>query len=101
MSVVDYFFTPTMAAPSVDKIVESFENPSIPTIDGKLMYAMLHAMHKLLNSNAASVNTNLGCGTLGHLCLTLYPTVYATLSTTRVVPPPPILEQHPSSRQAP
>ena len=45
-------------------------------------------MHKLLNSKSASVNTNLDCITLGHLCLTLSPTVYKTLSTTRVVPPP-------------
>ena len=45
-------------------------------------------MHELLDSNAASVTANLGCGTLGHLFLTLSPTVYATLSTTRVVPPP-------------
>ena len=44
-------------------------------------------MHELLNLNAASVSTNLGCGTLGHLCLTLSPTVYVTLSTTRVIPP--------------
>ena len=77
-----------MAAPSVDKLVESFENPSIPPIDGKPTYAMLCDMHKLLNSNAASVNTNLGCVTLEYLCLTLSPTVYATLLTTRVAPPP-------------
>ena len=76
-----------MAAPSVDKLVKSFENPNIPPIDGEPMYATLHAMHELLNSNAASVTTNLGCGTLGHVCFTLFPTIYATLSTTRVVPP--------------
>ena len=68
-----------MAAPSIDKLLESFENPSIPPIDGKPTYVTLHAMHEILNSNAASVNTNLGCGTIGHLCLTLSPTVYATL----------------------
>ena len=45
-------------------------------------------MHELLNLNAASVNTNLGCGTLSHLFLTLTPTVYATHLTTRVVTPP-------------
>ena len=50
-------------------------------------YTTLQGMHKLLNSNVASVATNLGCGTLGHLCLTLSPTVYATLPTTRVFPP--------------
>ena len=77
-----------MAAPSVDNLVESFKNPTIPPIDGEPTYSTLHAMHKLLNSNAASVNTNIGFGTLVHLCLTLSPTVYATLSTTRVVPPP-------------
>ena len=76
-----------MAAPSVDNLVESFENPHIPLIDGEPTYTMLHGMHKLLNSNAASVATNIGCGTLHHLCLTLSPTVYATLSTTKIVPP--------------
>ena len=76
-----------MAAPSIDKLVESFENPSISPIDGEPTYATLHAMHELLNLNAESVNTNLGCGTLGHLCLTLSPTVYATVLTTRFVPP--------------
>ena len=75
-----------MATPSVDKLVKSFENPNIPPIDGEPTYATLCAMHELLNSNAASVTTNLGCGTLGHLCLTLSPTIYTTLLTTRVVP---------------
>ena len=77
-----------MADPSVEKIVESFKNPSIPPIDGETTYTTLHAMYDLLNSNAASVTTNLGCGTLVHLCLTLSPTIYATLLTTRVVSPP-------------
>ena len=48
---------------------------------------MIHGMHEILNSNAASVNTKLGCDTLGHLCITLPPTVYTTLLATRVVPP--------------
>ena len=43
-------------------------------------------LHKLLNSNAVSVSTNLGFGTLGHLYLTFSPTVYATLLETPVVP---------------
>ena len=76
-----------MAALSVDKLVEIFENPNITPINREPAYATLHAMHELLNSNAESVATNLGCSTLGHLCLTLSPTVYVTLSTTRVVPP--------------
>ena len=64
-----------MAATSVDKLIESFENPAIPLIDGKPMYATIHAMHKLVNSNAKSVNTNPGCDMLEHLFLTLPPTL--------------------------
>ena len=45
-------------------------------------------MHKVLNPNAELVNTNLSCGTLGHLCITLSPTVCATFSATWVIPPP-------------
>ena len=77
-----------MALPSVKKLVESFKNPSIPPIYGEPIYATLHAMHKLLISNVASVTTNLGYGNLGNLRPTLSPTVYVTLSTKRVSPPP-------------
>ena len=76
-----------MAAPSVDKLVESFENPNILPINGDPTYVTLQDMQELLNSNAVSVSTNLDCGTLVHLCLTLSPLAYATLTTTRVVPP--------------
>ena len=75
-----------MAAPTIDKLVKSLENPHIPPINSEPTYTTLHGMHKLLNFNAVSVNTNLGCGTLGHLCLTLHPTIYANPLTTRVVP---------------
>ena len=43
---------------------------------------------RLCSKKVYLLNTNLGCGTLRQLCLTLYPTVYATLSATRVVNPP-------------
>ena len=49
-----------MAAPTVKKLVDSFENLHIPPINGESTYATLHRMHKLLNSNSASVATNLG-----------------------------------------
>ena len=77
-----------MAATSVDKLVKSFKNPTIAQIDGKPMYATIHFLHELLNMNAESVSTNLGCGTLRHLCLTLSPTVYVILLVTPVLPPP-------------
>ena len=77
-----------MAATSVDILVESFKKTTISLIDGKPTYATIHAMHEILNSNAASINTKLGCGMLGHLCLTFSPSVYTNLSATWVVPHP-------------
>ena len=77
-----------MSATSVNKLIDSFENPTIPLINSKPIYARIHSLHKLLNSNLVSARNNLGCGTVGHLCLNLYPAVYATLSATKVVPPP-------------
>ena len=49
-----------MAAPTVNKLVESFENPHFPPIDGKPAYATLQGMHELLNFNTTFVATNLG-----------------------------------------
>ena len=80
-----------MAAPSVDRLVESFETPRILPFDRGPTYATIHVMHEFLYLNAASLITNLGCGTLGNLCLTLYPTVYATHESS----PLPIPEQRP------
>ena len=77
-----------MAATSIDKLAESFENPKISPTDSDPMYAIIHSLQKLLNSNVASVSTNIRYGTLGHLCLTISSTVYSTLSTTLFIPPP-------------
>ena len=89
MSVVNSFSSPpTMAATSVDKLVKSFKKTTIQPIYGKPMYATIHSFCKLLNKKAASISTNLRCGTLRHLCHALSPTVYATPLTTLVVPPP-------------
>ena len=56
-----------MLSTSVDKLVDSFKNPTIPPINDELTSVTIHAIHKLLNSNAVYVNTKLGCGTLGYL----------------------------------
>ena len=40
-----------MVAISVNKLVESFENPTIPPIDGEPMYDTMHVLHELLNLN--------------------------------------------------
>ena len=60
----------------------------ITPIDGKPTYTIIHSLHNLLKSNTASVSGNLGCSTLGYLCLTLYPNIYKTLLVTPVIPTP-------------
>ena len=73
---------------SIDKILEAMPHSSIPPIIGQQTYSSIHKIHQFLSSNAASIQSNLGCGTLGLIYLTLSPTVYAILSATLFVPPP-------------
>ena len=44
-------------------------------------------MNDKLSTNAATISTTLGGGSLGHVGITVSPTIYATLSTTAFVPP--------------
>ena len=72
---------------SIEKIVDGFP---FPTIDPTIVtpdYESITDIHLKINSNAASVQSNLGCGTLGLLFLTVSPAVYATLSRTAFFPP--------------
>ena len=72
----------------IHKILEAMPQSSIPPIIGQQTYSSIHEIHQYLSSNAVSIQSNLGCGTLGLIYLTLLPTVYATLSATLFVPPP-------------
>ena len=73
---------------SIDKILKAMPHSYIPPIIGQPTYSSIHEIHQFLNSNAASIQFNLGCGTMGFIYLTLLPTVYATLSATLFIPPP-------------
>ena len=71
----------------IDKIVDGFTSPTIPPIVGTPTYNTITEVNLKLNSNSASVQSNLGCGTLGLLQLTVSPAIYNTvLSTTFIVP---------------
>ena len=72
---------------SIKKIVDGFPFPTIDPIIGTPDYESIADIHLKLNSNAALVQSKLGCGTLGLLFLTFLPALYATLSTTTFVPP--------------
>ena len=71
----------------IKKIVDRFLFPTIEPIIGTPDYESIADIQLKLNSNAASVQSNLGCGTLELLFLTVLPANYATLSTTAFVPP--------------
>ena len=72
---------------SIDKIVEGFPFQNINPIVGSPNYGKIAEVHLKLNSNAASVHSNLRNGTLGLLYLTLPPAIYSILSATTVVVP--------------
>ena len=69
---------------AIDKIVDRFPFPTIPLIVGTPTYNTIADVNLKLNSNSASVQSTLGCGTLG-LQLTVSPAVYNTLSVTPFV----------------
>jgi hypothetical protein len=77
-----------MAATSVESFIEGFPYSIIPPIEGLPTYESITDVTRLLNTNDASIHSELGDGQLGHLALTLSPAVYATLSAIPFVAPP-------------
>ena len=76
---------------AIDNIVNGFPFPTIPPVFGTPTYNTIAKVNLKLNSNSASVQSNLGCGTLGLLQLTVSPAVYNTLSyTTHIMPVNPV-----------
>ena len=72
---------------SIKNIVDRFPLPTIDPIVGTPDYKSIADIHLNLTSNAASVQSNLGCGTLGLSFFNVSPAVYATLSDILFVPP--------------
>ena len=71
----------------IENNLEVFPFQAIDPIFGAPTYKKIAKVHLKLNSNAASVHSNLGNGTLGLLYLTLSPAIYSILSATTVVVP--------------
>ena len=72
---------------TIDKIVDSFPFLAISPIVGTTTYNTIAKVNLKLNSNAASVQSNLGCGTLSLLQLTVSPAVYNTLPSINFIVP--------------
>ena len=67
---------------NIDKIMDGFPFPTIPPIVGTPTYNTIAEVNLKLNSNSASVQSKLGCGTLSLLQLSVSLAVYNTLSVT-------------------
>ena len=72
---------------NVNNIVSGFPHPLIPSHIGIPTYATIAEVNLKLNANAASVQSNLGDGTLGLLALTVTPAVFNTLLNLPFVNP--------------
>ena len=72
---------------AIDKIVDGLPFPIISLIIRALNYETIVEVHLKLNSNAASAQLNLRCGTLGLLKLTVFPTTYKTLPAAAFIAP--------------
>ena len=70
-----------------NKIVDGLTFPTIPPTVGTPTYNTITKVNLKLSSNAASVQSNLGCGTLGLLQLIVSPAVYNNLSPTAFIMP--------------
>ena len=70
----------------IKNIEDGFTFPIINPIVKTPKYESIVDIHINLNSNAVSVQSNLGCDMLGLLFLTVLPAVYATLSKMVFVP---------------
>jgi hypothetical protein len=66
---------------TVEDVIASFPHPILPTfqVGG---YQTIHAIRKLLQANARSIDTHLGGGALRHLRIIVYVAAYAIASPT-------------------
>ena len=62
-----------MSTATIENIIDSFPNPTIPIIEGEPNYETIKRAEKLLIENSASVHSTLGGGNHGFLGLILTP----------------------------
>ena len=65
-----------MSTPTIETIIDSFPNQTIPAIEGEPKYETIKNVEKLLIENAASVHSTLGGGNHGFLGVILTPEKY-------------------------
>ena len=71
----------------IDNIIGQFLHPAIPAIRDAPTYEHISFTNIMLNTNAASIHTNLGDGKQGYLSLTISASQYAKVLSVTFVPP--------------
>ena len=72
---------------TVDKLIEAFPIQVLTKIAGVPTYQTIKVINDELSKNAATIPTTRGGGALGHVGITVSPTIYATLSTSAFTAP--------------
>ena len=72
---------------AIKNIVDGLPFPKILPIVRTPTYNTIAEVNLKLNSNSASVQSNLGCGTLGLIQLTVSPAVYNNVSSIAFIVP--------------
>jgi hypothetical protein len=65
---------------TVEDVMASFPHPILPTVEGEPDYQTIHATIKFLQANSPAIDTHLGGGTLGHLCLIISDVSYSIIA---------------------
>ena len=69
-----------MSKLTVESVIESFPNPSIPKFEHEPTYDSIKQVEKYLIENASSIESTLGGGNHGYLGLIMDPAKYQTLT---------------------
>jgi hypothetical protein len=67
---------------TVEDVMASFSHPVLPTVQGEPDYQTIHATRKSFQADFWAIYTQLGGGTLGHLCLIISDASYAMIAPT-------------------
>jgi hypothetical protein len=65
---------------TVEDVIASFPHPILPTVQGDPDYQTIHAIRKLLQANARTIDTHLGGGALGHMGLIVTDASYSMIA---------------------
>ena len=77
----------TATMTTIEKHIKAFPIPTLTKIVGTPTYETIKTVNNELSTNAATISTTLGGGTLGHVAITVSPKIYATLLATAFVSP--------------